>query len=125
MRNHGTLNRVDLMETSDAPRAVEQGRATALGGSSEGDRWRIVEGVAWVMEDERVALVNTGSTSPLPLIVHDPVAGLWPALADGPVSVDRLREVADGIVEADPEGFVHAALEMLCEANLVVRVGGE
>lgn len=113
---------VGPMTSADAGRATEGSPAAVDAGEHT---WRVVDDVAWVMGEGRVALIDPTTTGPLPLLVHDPVAGLWPALAHGPVSVDRLREVADDIVEEDPEGFVHAALAMLREANLVVRVGGE
>ncbi|WP_338750953.1 hypothetical protein [Janibacter alittae] len=93
---------------------------------TDGDqRWRTPDGIAWVAGEGRVALIDTRAVAPVPLLVHEPVASLWPTLAEGPVSVEQLRVVADGVVQDDSEGFVHAALEMLRDASLVVRAEAE
>lgn len=110
------------MTSADAGWVAGDGTARVAVSDVPDQKWRIVEDIAWVMGEGRVALIDPNSAEPLPLLVHDPVASLWPALADGPVSVDRLRVVADDVVEHDADGFVAAALEMLLGAELVVRV---
>lgn len=93
---------------------------------ADGDQWwRTPEGIAWVAGEGRVALIDTRAVEPVPLLVHEPVASLWPALADGPVTIEQLRVAADEVVEDDSAGFVRAALEMLQDASLVVQVEPE
>ena len=82
--------------------------------------WCIPEGIAWVSGDDRVALIDTAEPDAEPLIMSEPVASLWRALGDGPLSTGELASVAESLVEADPEGFVQASLEMLGDASLIL-----
>ena len=92
---------------------------TVLDGEQQ---WCLPDGIAWVAEEDRVALMNTKSPEAEPMIMVEPVASLWRALDDGPMTMSQLESVAGRLVDDDPEGFVRACLEVLSEASLVVRV---
>uniref|UniRef100_UPI000ABEEF61 hypothetical protein n=1 Tax=Janibacter corallicola TaxID=415212 RepID=UPI000ABEEF61 len=59
-----------------------------------------------------------------PMIMAEPVASLWRALDDAPLSVSQLESVAEQLVDHDPEGFVRASLDMLSDGALIVGTAG-
>src|SRR5699024_6516163 len=87
-------------------------------------RWRLPDGVAWVAFEGRVALINTAVPDAEPMIMAEPVASLWRALDDAPLSVSQLESVAEQLVDHDPEGFVRAYLDMLSDGALIVGTAG-
>lgn len=84
-------------------------------------QWCLPDGIAWVSGEDRVALMDIESPDAEPKIMVEPVASLWRALGEGPMSVNQLESVADQLVDDDPAGFVRACLDMLSDASLVVR----
>ena len=63
-------------------------------------RWRIAEGVAWVGDAERVALVDTRHPArAVPMHVHAPFAALWVALGEGPATQVALEALAAEVVD--------------------------
>ena len=90
-------------------------------------RWRIAEGVAWVGDAERVALVDSRQgAQAVPMHVQAPFAALWTALESGPLSQADLESVAAGVVdEGERALFVESFVESLGGVGVVERVAGE
>ena len=93
------------------------------GGNGE-QRWRIADGVAWVGDAERVALVDTRlGARAVPMHVHPPFATLWTALARGPVSRAALEALASDVVDEGEEAtFVGSFVESLGGVGVVEEV---
>ena len=87
-------------------------------------RWRIADGVAWVGDAERVALVDTRrGAQAVPMHVQAPFATLWTALEDGPVAQADLEVAAVGVVdEGEEAAFVANFVESLGAVGVVEEV---
>ena len=90
------------------------------GGNGE-QRWRIADGVAWVGDAERVALVDTRrGAQAVPMHVQAPFATLWTALGRGPLSWADLESLAADVVdEGEETAFVSSFVESLGGVGLV------
>ena len=88
---------------------------------NDDQRWRIAEGVAWVGDAERVALVDTRrGAQAVPMHVHPPFASLWTALGRGPLSWAALETVAADVVdEGEEAAFVSSFVESLGGVGVV------
>ena len=65
--------------------------------------WRIADGIAWVGDEDRVALIDTRSSAASPMIVPPVFGELWRLLADGPrPESDLLTKGADLVDESAP-----------------------
>ena len=89
-------------------------------------RWRIAQGVAWVGDADRVALVDTRrGAQAVPMHVQAPFATLWTALEDGPVAQADLEVAAAGVVdEGEEAAFVASFIEALGGVGAVEQVAG-
>lgn len=84
--------------------------------------WRIADGVAWVGESDRVALIDTRSAQAAPMIVPPVFGELWRVLADGPrPEFDLLTKGAELVDESAPD-LVRAFVEAMTEHSLIEPV---
>lgn len=82
--------------------------------------WRIAEGVAWVGDAERVALIDTRKgAAAMPMHVHAPFSELWAVLAQGPATEDDLRGSAVRVAGDDAGDFLRAFIDPLSGARLI------
>lgn len=82
--------------------------------------WRIAEGVAWVGDAERVALIDTRKgAAAVPMHVHAPFAQLWTHLAGGPRSEADLREPAEAVAAEEADEFIRAFVDPLVELDVI------
>lgn len=82
--------------------------------------WRIAEGVAWVGDAERVALIDTTKgAAAVPMHVHAPFAQLWDVLAQGPATEAELRVPAEAVAGDEADDFLKAFVAPLFAANLI------
>ena len=86
--------------------------------------WRIAQGVAWVGDADRVALVDTRrGAEAVPMHVQAPFATLWTVLEDGPVAQADLETAAVGVVDEGEEvAFVASFVESLGRVGVVEEV---
>lgn len=86
--------------------------------------WRIADGIAWVGDVDRVALIDTRSSQASPMIVPPIFGELWRLLADGPRPESDLR--AKGVELADESGpdLVRAFVDTMAEHRLIETVPG-
>lgn len=87
--------------------------------------WRIADGIAWVGDEGRVALIDTRSTSAPPMLVPPLFADLWRLLSDGPQSESDLTSHANELVDEDGPELMKAFVETLSGADLIEPVGGD
>lgn len=87
-----------------------------------GVHWRIADGIAWVGDDDRVALIDTRSPSASPMIVPPVFGELWRALAESSRSeADLLAKGAELADESGPD-LVDAFVEAMTEHDLIESV---
>ena len=85
-------------------------------------RWRIAEGVAWVGDSGRVALIDTRSSAASPMIVPPVFGELWRLVADGSASEpDLLAKGTELVDESGPE-LVKAFVTAMSERDLIERM---
>ena len=87
--------------------------------------WRIAEGVAWVGESERVALIDTRSPSASPMIVPPVFGELWRLVADGSASETDLRAKGAELVDESGPELVEAFVAAMSERHLIEAVTRE
>lgn len=75
--------------------------------------------IAWVEGEERVALIDTAEADSQSLLLAEPLASMWRALAEGPKTDEQLRALARTIVDDDVDEFVSTAIHVLSEASLI------
>ncbi len=86
--------------------------------------WRIADGVAWVGDEDRVALIDTRSSAASPMIVPPVFGELWRLLSDGPrPESDLLTKGAELVDESAPD-LVAAFVEAMTDLDLVEPVAG-
>jgi hypothetical protein len=85
--------------------------------------WRIAESVAWLGDEQRVALLDVAAGGELPVVLTDSSAAIWSTidtLADEEALVAHvagLFEVSADEIREQVRGF----LEDLCLRRLIVR----
>lgn len=81
--------------------------------------WRIADGVAWVGDEDRVALIDTRSSTASPMIVPPVFGELWRLLSDGSRLESDLQ--AKGAEPADESGaeLVQAFVETMIAHGLI------
>lgn len=84
--------------------------------------WRIADGIAWVGESDRVALIDTRSPSASPMIVPPVFGELWRLMADGSASEADLRAKGAELVEESGPDLVAAFVEAMTERHLIEQV---
>lgn len=84
--------------------------------------WRIAEGVAWVGDEDRVALIDTRSADARPMIVPPDFAELWRHVADG--DDDLLAKGAELAGEHAHE-LVAGFVETMLALDVLEAVEGE
>ena len=84
--------------------------------------WRIADGVAWVGDEDRVALIDTRSSVASPMIVPPVFGELWRLLSDGPRPESDLQ--AKGAELADESGpdLVQAFVDAMSAHGLIEPV---
>lgn len=88
-----------------------------------GVHWRIAEGIAWVGDDDRVALIDTRSPSASPMIVPPVFGELWRLLADrSRPEADLLAKGAELADESGPD-LVAAFVDTMTQHGLIESMG--
>lgn len=87
----------------------------------EEPRWRIVSSIAWVdAEEDAVALVDLSAPRRArPILVSDPAARLWRALAEEPGTRAELEDAAQAPDAATASEFTDRFLTSLTELGLI------
>ena len=89
-----------------------------------GVHWGIADGIAWVGDDERVALIDTRSMANAPMLVPPIFGELWRLLSDGPrPESDLLTKGAELVDESGPD-LVQAFVAAMTEHDLIEIVDG-
>lgn len=87
--------------------------------------WRIADGIAWVGERGRVALIDTRSPSAAPMIVPPVYGELWRLLGERPrPEADLQAKGAELVDESGPE-LVAAFVAAMSERHLIEAVTRE
>ncbi|WP_435203071.1 hypothetical protein [Janibacter sp. GS2] len=84
--------------------------------------WCIADGIAWVGDDDRIALIDTGSAHAPPMLVPPVFADLWRLLAQGPVSESELCSRASELVHDDGPDLVQAFVDSLSGVGAIETV---
>ena len=84
--------------------------------------WRIADGIAWVGDEGRVALIDTRSATASPMIVPPVFGELWRLLSDGPRPESDLLTKGAELVEESAPDLVAAFVETMAGLDLVEPV---
>lgn len=84
--------------------------------------WRIAEGVAWVGDAERVALIDTRSALAPPMLMPPVFADLWRLLSHGPRAESDLHAHACNLVGEAASDLVQHFVESLSGIGVIERV---
>lgn len=84
--------------------------------------WRIADGVAWVGESDRVALIDTRSAQAAPMIVPPVFGELWRLLTDGPRPESDLLTKGAELVEESAPDLVLAFVDAMSDHALIEPV---
>ena len=87
--------------------------------------WRIADGIAWVGDEDRVALIDTRSSVASPMIVPPVFGELWRLLADGPCSESDLLTKGAELVDGAAPDLVAAFVEAMTGHDLLESVAGD
>ena len=87
--------------------------------------WRIADGIAWVGDEDRVALIDTRSSAASPMIVPPVFGELWRLLAEGPRPESDLLTKGAELVEESAPDLVAAFVETMAGHDLLELVAGD
>lgn len=87
--------------------------------------WRIADGIAWVGETGRVALIDTRSGTSSPMLVPPLFAELWRSLSEGPLPESDLQVLADDLVEDSGSELAQAFLDALSGQRVIESVDAD
>lgn len=89
-------------------------------------RWRIADGVAWVADEQRVALIDPRKgAAAVPMHISRPFSLLWESLASGGVAGADLLDPATEVAGDEAHDFIRAFVDPLTGIGVLERVVGE
>lgn len=87
-----------------------------------GVHWRIADGVAWVGDEDRVALIDTRSSSAAPMLVPPVFGELWRLLSDGPRPESDLQAKGAELVDESGPDLIQAFVDAMSQHDLIESV---